>query len=92
MTACMLVLCMSGCEKYIIGKPDIPTGISFSADIQPVFDARCVRCHSSRYDPELSSGESYDALIAGEYVDTNDPESRELYIQLKGVQGKATIK
>ena len=86
----MMVLVMSGCEKYIIEKPDIPTGINFSTDIQPIFDAKCLDCHSDRYDPELSSGESYDALIDDGYVDTDDPESSELYTKLKGGHGKTT--
>jgi hypothetical protein len=88
---CMLVLCMSGCEKYVIEKPDIPTDISFSADIQPIFDARCVKCHAGSRDPDLRPGESYDALVNDGYVDTDDPESSELYTKLEGGHGNATI-
>ncbi|HER10124.1 MAG TPA: hypothetical protein ENO20_14565 [Bacteroides sp.] len=90
-STCILVLCMSGCEKYIIEKPDIPTGIEFSTDIQPIFDNRCLNCHSGMIDPDLSPGESYDALIDGGYVDTDDPESSELYTKLTTGHGKTTI-
>ena len=88
---CLFVWCMTGCEKYVIDLPDIPTDISFSADIQPIFDARCVNCHGGMIDPELNPGESYDELIDGEYVDTDDPEASELYTKLKGGHGNSTI-
>lgn len=88
---CMFVLFMSGCEKYIIKKPDIPTGISFSEDLQPIFNTKCVRCHSGPNDPDLSPEESYEALIDGGYVNTDDPESSELYTVLRGTHsGRAT--
>ena len=81
---CILVLSLFACEKYIIPTPDIPVDISFSTQIQPIFDANCVGCHSGGMDPDLRPGESYDALIDGGYVNTDDPESSELYTKLRG--------
>lgn len=87
----MLTVFVSGCEKYIIERPDIPTDISFSADIQPIFDAKCLDCHGGMIDPDLSPGESYDELVDGGYLDTDDPESSELYDKLSGGHGNTTI-
>jgi len=80
----MVIMFLSGCEKYIFEKPDMPTDVSFSADIQPIFDNSCVSCHSGGIDPDLRPDNSYDALIDGGYVDTDDPESSVLYETLRG--------
>ena len=81
---CLLVMSLFACEKYVIEKPDIPTGISFSTQIQPIFDNGCVSCHSGGMDPDLRPENSYDALIDDGYVDTGDPEASELYTKLRG--------
>ena len=83
----LVIMVLSGCEKYIFEKPDIPTDVSFSDQIQPIFDANgadCVSCHSGGIDPDLRPDNSYDALIDGGYVDTDDPESSVLYETLRG--------
>ena len=81
---CILVISLFACEKYIIPTPEIPEGISYSAQIQPIFDNKCVSCHNGDLDPDLRPEESYDALIDGGYVDTDNPESSELYTTLRG--------
>ncbi|MCK4880754.1 MAG: hypothetical protein KAS82_08845 [Bacteroidales bacterium] len=83
-----LVMILSGCTKYEIPKPecpeDLPTGVSYSADIQPIFDQKCVMCHSGSQAPDLSPGWSYDELMDGGYVDTDFPCSSPLYEILIG--------
>jgi hypothetical protein len=38
-------------------------GVSFSADVQPIFDAKCVACHPVSYPYlDLREGRSYDQL------------------------------
>lgn len=79
------VLC--SCEQYIIEGPDVPTDVSFSDDIQPIFNAggaNCVQCHNGGRDPDLSEGNSYDALIDGGYVDTDNPEESGIYTIFSG--------
>ena len=79
----IIVLSLSACEKYIILKPEIEEGVSFSLQIQPIFDDKCLKCHSRNLKPILKSEESYDALIDGDYVDTNDPEASIIYQELR---------
>ena len=80
----IVVLSLSACEKYIIEKPVIEEGVSFSLEIQPVFDAACILCHFGTIEPDLRSEVSYDAIINGEYVNTSDPEESVIYQQLRG--------
>jgi hypothetical protein len=91
LTGSMLVI-LAACTKYEIPKPpcpeDLPTGVSYSADVQPIFDANCVMCHSGAQSPDLSPDWSYDELIDGTdsngnpYVDTDFPCSSGLYEKL----------
>ena len=80
----MIVFLLNACESYIIEKPDIPVDISFSTQIQPIFDNSCVSCHGGGISPDLRPEFSYDELIDGDYVDIADPESSELYTKLRG--------
>ncbi len=86
-----LVMMLSGCTKYEIPKPecpeDLPTGVSYSADIQPIFDQKCVMCHGGGQAPDLSPGWSYDELMDGGYVDTDFPCSSSLYEIFSGTHG-----
>ena len=90
-----LIFILSGCSKYEIPKPecpeDLPTGVSFSTDIQSIFDSKCLACHGGGQAPDLSPGWSYDELIDGGYVDTDFPCSSELYLKFSDSHsGRAT--
>jgi hypothetical protein len=94
LTASLIVI-LAACTKYEIPKPpcpeDLPTNVSYSADVQPIFDANCVVCHSGGQSPDLRPAWSYDELIDGGYVDTDFPCSSELYQKLIGSHdGRAT--
>jgi hypothetical protein len=86
-----MILILTGCTKYEIPKPecpeDLPTGVSYSADVQPIWDQNCVMCHGGGQAPDLSPGWSYDELIDGGYVDTDFPCSSELYEIFSGSHG-----
>jgi len=56
--------------------------ISYSAEIQPIFDAKCVSCHVNQ-NPKLSETTSYTSLMNGGYINTSSPESSILYIKMK---------
>ena len=89
-----LIVILAACTKYEIPKPpcpeNLPTNVSYSADVQPIFDQSCVMCHSGGQDPDLSPGWSYDELIEGTaqdgtpLVDTDFPCSSGLYVKLSG--------
>ena len=90
-----LILILSGCSKVVIPKPEcpenLPTNVSFAADIQSIFDKNCVVCHSGGQSPDLSPGWSYEELIDGGYVDTEFPCSSVLYEIFSGSHdGRAT--
>lgn len=77
-----LVLILSACTKYVIPTPPCPEGdmtAAFSADIQSIFDAKCITCHSGGQSPDLSEGWAYDELMDGGYVDTDFPCESVLY-------------
>ncbi len=54
----LFCLALAGCE----GK------VSYSADVQPILDSYCVKCHSDAGEGEAASGlavDSYDAVMKG---------------------------
>jgi hypothetical protein len=81
-----LIVILAACTQYEIPAPecpeDLPTGVSYANDVQPIFDQNCVMCHSGGQAPDLSPGWSYDELIDGEYVDTDFPCSSPIYEKL----------
>lgn len=59
---------------------DVPEVVSFANDIQPIFSAKCATCHTSTV-PVLTSGNAYNSLINGSYVNTTDPASSVIIIK-----------
>ena len=78
----VLIALATGCEKYIILPPVIEEGVSYSEQVQPIFDDKCVGCHSGGMDPDLRPEESYEFLTTNGYVDTLNPESSLIYSKL----------
>ena len=75
-----IIIYFAACEKYayIIEPPDTETPISYSKEIQFIFDASCVRCHGGSIAPDLRAGNSYKALYEGGYL-ILPPENSKLY-------------
>lgn len=91
----LLILMLSGCSKYEIPAPeypdDIPVDVSFSGDVQPIFDNNCVVCHSGGQSPDLSDGWSYEEIIDGGFVNTDDPLASPIYETFSGTHdGRAS--
>lgn len=86
-----LILILSACTKYEIPAPEcpdnLPTNVSFSGDVQAIFDQNCVVCHGGGQPPDLSPGWAYDELIDGDYVDTEFPCSSLIYQVFLGSHG-----
>ena len=78
------ILVISACEKVVYPPPEIPDQVSYSADIQPIWDNKCVNCHAGSRPPDLRPENSYASLINGGYVDTDNPEESELMKTLYG--------
>jgi hypothetical protein len=76
----LMILVLSGCANYQY-PVDCPTGaigVSFSGDLQPIFNSNC-SCHSGGQAPALIEGWAYDELTEGGYVDTDSPCESALY-------------
>jgi len=86
------MLLMTGCSKTttVVIEPPIATDtatMSFSADIQPIFDASCALsgCHvAGGHEPNLTKGIAYQALMDGGYVVASDPANSQLMMWLTG--------
>ena len=67
----LLIAILAGCSNYVIPAPDCPDGassMSFSGDIQPIFNSKCTSCHSGGQAPDLREGWAYEELTEGGYV------------------------
>ena len=65
------------------------TNVSFTTDIQPIFEDKCKTCHASE-NLDLSTGNSYNSLINGGYVDLDDPGESIIYTYAKASHNGAT--
>ena len=72
------VIGLSSCEKYTFSPPTVDPvdTVHFQTDIQPIFTANCITCHSTIVSPDLRPGNSYLALTSGHYVDPPAETSR----------------
>jgi len=65
-----------------------PPGPSFSADILPIFTARCIRCHRGETPPRGLRLDSYAGILAGgtyrAVVLPGNPQESELLRRIKG--------
>jgi len=85
----MLLSLNMGC--YYDNFPELPpvSDVSFKNDIQPIFNQGCISCHSGNLDPDLTTGNSYNALMAlpaGSIV-PGDAAGSELFEMLNGGGG-----
>ncbi len=64
-----------------------PTDVSYSNDIQPMWDNDCVSCHQGNIPPDLRSATSYNSLLNGGYVITENADDSVLYHSLLGSNG-----
>lgn len=80
------ILLFGSCEKVVYPPIEIelPDTVSYSLDIQPVWDNKCVSCHNGGRDPDLRPENSYESLIDGGYLNVGEPEESELMKKLYG--------
>ncbi|MFY0653156.1 MAG: hypothetical protein JXQ96_14035 [Cyclobacteriaceae bacterium] len=82
------VTMLSSCvyEEVLPEVIELPEGevLSFSEDIQPIFDAKCnsIGCHNGNVAPNLLASDAYNDLITGNYINTGTPENSSLYIDI----------
>jgi len=78
------ILLFDSCEKVVYPIPELPDTVSYSLDIQPIWDNKCVSCHAGDRDPDLRPEHSYDALWDGGYINVDEPAESELMKKLYG--------
>ncbi len=90
-----LLIMLTACEyDFIVPAPPIPIPpaddtISYVQDIQPIFNNKCVSCHSGSIPPNLLAGQSYSALVPA-FVIAKSPETSDLYNSCKPGGSMAT--
>lgn len=72
------VLLTGSCKKVVYPPIERPENVSYSEDVQAIFNDKCIDCHIGGPSPELSPDASYGALINGGYINTNNPPESEL--------------
>lgn len=85
--ATLLCILIYSCE-YEKREPfdpgSIPENISYSVDVQPIFNDKCVECHPGLSPPDLSPENSYFDLTSGSYLDLENPENSNFYKKISG--------
>jgi hypothetical protein len=64
-----------------------PTDVSYSQDIQPLWNNDCTSCHPRLAQPDLTEANSYNSLISGDYVVKGNADASVLYQSLLGSNG-----
>jgi hypothetical protein len=81
------LLILSSCYYDEAIEEIIPedTIVSFSAEIQPIFNTNCTSCHPLIVAaPNLTEDNSYDAIHMGSYIVSKDLDASILYQRLLG--------
>jgi hypothetical protein len=84
------IIFMASCTDKYITKPYVappPPGYQYSLtkDVQPIFNDKCVRCHTTEaIPPDLSSGNSYASLTSLNLVNTGNPTGSVIYKKMNG--------
>lgn len=82
-----LLTLLTACEyDYNVPTPPTPPPpandtISYSQDIQPFFNSKCISCHGGAIAPNLLSGQSYSVLVPAHVV-AGEPASSSLYTKI----------
>lgn len=88
-----LMWMMSGCYQDVLDplKPldtsNPPRQVSFSGEIAPLLNNSCAKsgCHDDipTKVPSLTTANSYNSLMNGGYINTDEPEKSGLYLSVK---------
>jgi hypothetical protein len=85
---------LSGCykDKTVLQDTgeEITRPVSFTGDIIPIFNKSCngSGCHSTGgIAPDLSAGNAFLSLSAGNYTNTGTPLNSEVYLWMTGKKG-----
>lgn len=83
--------CTKDSGPFIVPPKNAPV-ISFKDTIQPILTTYCAKsgCHvTGGQAPDLSSGNAYNSLISGGFINTSTPTSSIVYQYLTGAKSPA---
>ncbi len=90
----LLFTSLSSCYKDVGPIDDANTtqeNVSFSADVQPIFNQTCISCHPNSGNLDLTAGNAYNQLVnvnasgySAKRVVPNDAENSLLYKKIDG--------
>ena len=80
----ILLLFLSSCYYDVTETPPDNTVVSFALDIQPILTTNCTSCHPPLVFPNLTTGNSYNAITNDVYIVPNDLDASVLYQKLLG--------
>lgn len=61
------------------GDPDAPE-ISFAEEIEPIFESKCVSCHTTgEQRPDLSTGNAFSSINSSRYINDAAPTESLIY-------------
>lgn len=84
-----MAIFLSSCYNDTFPEDDgpAPVDVSYSQDIQPMWNSDCVSCHQGGLAPDLRAENSYDSLLNGGYVIPENADNSVLYHSLLGSNG-----
>ncbi|MDT8414815.1 MAG: c-type cytochrome domain-containing protein [Flavobacteriaceae bacterium] len=65
----------------------LPDGVSYAADVQPIWNQSCVSCHEGDTPPDLRAANSFNVLLNDGWVIPGDPDASILFKSLTGDGG-----
>ena len=79
--ASLLAFLFTSCESVQRDPVTTPDDVSFSTDVQKIFNTSCASsgCHGGGVSPDLRENVSYTDLFDGNYIDTLSPDNSFLY-------------
>lgn len=89
-TMLLLIGCYKDKTVVLDTGEEITRPVSFVSDIIPIFNSSCNTsgCHSTgSKSPDLTIVNAYTSLTNGGLINTDDPQSSELYIWMTGKKG-----
>jgi len=75
-------LFLGSCYNDTYPEEIVPDQVSYSTNIQPLWNSSCVECHSGNIAPDLRAGNSYESLMNGGFVIPSNADESELYLSL----------
>lgn len=90
----LTIVLLLGCykDKTIVSETgaDITRPVSFTGDIMTIFNNSCNSsgCHNTGGKaPDLTTANAFNSLMNGGYINTEQPESSELFLKMTGKRG-----